>query len=55
MGEPGLLRSEIPMKGDNTKVVAEPLKVAGKKIDITCVSMGNPHCITYVYNVDSGT
>lgn len=53
MGEPMLLRSEIPMKGGNTKVIAEPLKVAGKKIDITCVSMGNPHCVTFVDNVDS--
>jgi diaminopimelate epimerase len=52
MGEPKLLRSEIPMKGDNTQVVAEPLKVAGKKMEITCVSMGNPHCITFVDHVD---
>ena len=51
MGEPGLMRSEIPMKGDNTKVIGEPLKVAGKKIDITGVSMGNPHCVTFVDNV----
>lgn len=53
MGEPRLLRSEIPMKGANTNVICEPLKVAGKKIDITCVSMGNPHCVTFVDNVDS--
>ncbi|MCL5104365.1 MAG: diaminopimelate epimerase [Armatimonadetes bacterium] len=51
MGEPKLLRSEIPMRGDNTKVVAEPLKVAGKKLEITCVSMGNPHCVTFVPHV----
>ena len=54
MGEPRLLRSEIPMRGEgNTKVVAEPIKVGGKKIDITCVNMGNPHCVTFVDNVDS--
>lgn len=52
MGEPGLMRSEIPMKGDNTRVVGEPLKVAGKKIEITCVSIGNPHCVTFVDNVE---
>ena len=39
------------MRGDNTKVVAEPLKVAGKKLEITCVSMGNPHCVTFVDHV----
>ena len=53
MGEPHLLRSEIPMRGENTKVVAEPLKVSGKKIEITCVSMGNPHCVTFVDNVEA--
>lgn len=52
MGKPRLLRSEIPMKGDNTRVVAEPLKVQGKKIEVTCVSMGNPHCVTFVNNVE---
>jgi diaminopimelate epimerase len=53
MGEPKLLRSEIPMKGDNTQVVGETLKAAGKKLEITCVSMGNPHCVTFVDNVDN--
>ena len=52
MGEPKLMRSEIPMKGSNTRVIAEPLKVAGKKYEITCVSMGNPHCVTFVERVD---
>ncbi|OFX13799.1 MAG: diaminopimelate epimerase [Armatimonadetes bacterium RBG_16_58_9] len=53
MGEPKLLRSEIPMKGGNTQVVGETLKAAGKKLEITCVSMGNPHCVTFVDNVDN--
>lgn len=52
MGEPGLMRSEIPMKGENTKVIGEPLKVAGKKIEITGVSLGNPHCVTFVDRVE---
>ncbi len=53
MGEPGLLRSQIPMRGEaGGKVIAEPLKVGGKKIEITCVSMGNPHCVTFVEDVE---
>jgi len=53
MGEPRLLRSEIPMRGpENTKVISEPLKVGGKKIEVTCVSMGNPHCVTFVDDVE---
>ncbi len=53
MGEPVLARNEIPMRGkDNETVKAEGLKAAGKKFEITCVSMGNPHCIIFVDKVD---
>ncbi|MGB9620519.1 MAG: diaminopimelate epimerase [Armatimonadota bacterium] len=53
MGEPRLLRSEIPMRGDpGSKVIAEPLRVGGRKIEVTCVSMGNPHCVTFVDDVE---
>lgn len=53
MGEPRLLRREIPMRGKpETKVISEPLRVARKKIEVTCVSMGNPHCVTFVDNLD---
>ena len=30
-----------------------PVKIAGKKWNITCVSMGNPHCVTFVNDTDS--
>jgi len=53
MGEPRLLRFEIPMRGKpDVKVIGEPLRVAGKRIEITCVSMGNPHCVVFVDDVD---
>ena len=29
------------------------LKVVGKKIEITCISMGNPHCVIFVDGVDN--
>jgi len=47
-GEPILAVAEIPttLKGD--PVVGAELNVAGKTLSVTCVSMGNPHCITYV-------
>lgn len=47
MGTPKLLRNEIPMSGENTKVIAEKLKVDDEIYTITCVSMGNPHCVIY--------
>lgn len=54
MGPPRLSRAEIPMNGSPTpQVVAEELTVLDKTFKITCVSMGNPHCIIYVEDVDS--
>ncbi|HHT9119940.1 MAG TPA: diaminopimelate epimerase, partial [Candidatus Hypogeohydataceae bacterium YC41] len=56
MGRPKLLRRSIPMLGwqghsRNTKVIDEPLEAEDKTFWITCVSMGNPHCVIYVEDV----
>ncbi len=49
MGEPILEGDEIPVKGfGRHHVVNEKLTVAGKDYAMTCVSMGNPHCVIYV-------
>ncbi len=47
MGEPVLEREKIPMKGPIGKVINEDLNVDNKTLKITCVSMGNPHCIIF--------
>ncbi|MCL1468718.1 diaminopimelate epimerase [Argonema galeatum] len=53
MGLPRLLAAEIPttLCSADEKVVNQPLEVDGKSWDVTCVSMGNPHCITFVEDV----
>ncbi len=55
MGTPKLRRREIPMNGEDTpKVVNEILKINPEQtFKITCVSMGNPHCIIFVDDVQS--
>ncbi len=54
MGKAELKAENIPavFEGCET-VVAKPLLVNGKEHDVTCVSMGNPHCVTFVDDVDS--
>ena len=53
MGEPRLGRSEIPMKGpDQDRVVGERLRIGGQRYEITAVSMGNPHCVLFVEDVE---
>jgi diaminopimelate epimerase len=53
MGQPKLLAQEIPttLAAADEKVINQPLTVAGQTWSVTCVSMGNPHCITFVENV----
>jgi diaminopimelate epimerase len=55
MGPPQLLASEIPTTLANTdhKIISVPLEVEGQDWLITCVSMGNPHCVTFVDDVAS--
>jgi len=55
MGEPQLQRQQIPMRGEPAEepVIEEPLEVEGTTVKITCVSMGNPHCVIFVDDVDS--
>ena len=53
MGEPILLASEIPtlLTGNpetGKHVVDVPLSVGGHEFNVTCVSMGNPHCVVFV-------
>jgi diaminopimelate epimerase len=54
MGTPRLERAEIPMRGPPGRVVDEPLVVeapggaGARTFRVTCVSMGNPHCVVYV-------
>jgi diaminopimelate epimerase len=53
MGVPRLLAAEIPttLAASEAKVIDVPIEVAGKSWSVTCVSMGNPHCITFVEDV----
>jgi diaminopimelate epimerase len=53
MGLPRLLAAEIPttLAVPDQKVIDQPIDVAGHGWQVTCVSMGNPHCITFVDDV----
>ena len=53
MGVPRLTRAEIPMQGNGAdRVVAEPLNIMHTSFNITCVSMGNPHCVIFVDDLE---
>lgn len=54
MGEPRLSKKEIPMIGNpDRQVINETISLEnGQYFRVTCVSMGNPHCIIFVEDVD---
>ena len=53
MGQAILTPSEIPTKFTGERAVAVPLNANGQEHRVTCVSMGNPHCVLFVDDVDS--
>lgn len=52
MGEPVLEGRKIPVDADG-KIINHPLTVNGASYYVTCVSMGNPHCVIYLEDIDS--
>lgn len=52
MGEPSFDRDAIPMQGKGT-CMNEKLNVDGEQYSVTCLSMGNPHCVLFVDDVES--
>lgn len=59
MGEPELIADNIPViqtsvkaGTDNKRVIDEPITVCGEEYKMTCVSMGNPHAVVFMDDVD---
>ena len=53
MGSPILTAKMIPVVSDKEQVINQPLDVNGTVWNITAVSMGNPHAVTYMEDINS--
>ena len=54
MGEPILEGDRIPVNGFGAnRVISEEIEVLGEKFKMTCVSMGNPHCVVFVDDAEN--
>ena len=53
MGEPIINSKDVPVNFEKETVINEPVNIADGKYNITCVSMGNPHCIVYMKDIDN--
>lgn len=52
MGEPILSAQEIPVNISNSPIVAYPMAIEDNLFEITCVSMGNPHAVIFLDDLD---
>lgn len=53
MGGPGLLKESMPMYGDPlSTTIDEPFYIDDQEFHLTCVSMGNPHAIQFVDDIN---
>jgi diaminopimelate epimerase len=53
MGRATFISGEIPVTGPPREVVGEPLEVDGRCLTVTCVSVGNPHCVVVTDRLDA--
>ena len=54
MGAPQLTRRAIPMLGAaEEKAIAVPIEIGSQEYEITAVSMGNPHAVVFVDDVET--
>ena len=53
MGAPELCAEKVPVKSDKEQVIDEPVMVGGMGYRMTCVSMGNPHAVVFMEDVEN--
>ena len=51
MGRASFQSRDLPMLGPPREVIDEPLRVGSLDLRVTCVSVGNPHCVRFVPNL----
>ena len=52
MGAPILQPEQIPVRLEGESVISRPVTIGGRPCEITCVSMGNPHCVVFMDKID---
>lgn len=53
MGQPRLKRKDLPMVGEeDTTIINEPFEIGEETVFLTGVSMGNPHAIIFVDDIE---
>ncbi|WP_058485606.1 diaminopimelate epimerase [Defluviitalea phaphyphila] len=51
MGKAEFDPKKIPVKLEGEKIINKEVNIGNKSYNITCVSMGNPHCVVFMDNI----
>ena len=52
MGKAAFAAAQVPVLADTPEVVNQALILGGKEYTVTCVSVGNPHCVVFLDAID---
>jgi len=52
MGQCTFESKKIPVAGNNREVISENIEIDGVICSLTCLSIGNPHCVLFCENVN---
>ena len=52
MGRASLKAGEIPVLSDRESMVNAPVSIGGAEYRVTCVNIGNPHCVVFCDAID---
>ncbi|MDR1240836.1 MAG: diaminopimelate epimerase [Oscillospiraceae bacterium] len=53
MGKPEFIPYKIPADFNSENIINVPFNILKEKYNITCISMGNPHCVIFADNADN--
>lgn len=52
MGQAVLKPEDIPVRAEGETFISRTIEVEGRDYEVTCVSMGNPHCVIFTEGID---
>ncbi|MBQ9664544.1 MAG: carbamoyl-phosphate synthase large subunit [Oscillospiraceae bacterium] len=53
MGRASLVPAEIPVLTAQERLVQSPVQIGGREWKVTCLTVGNPHCVVFCDNIDT--
>ena len=53
IGKASLEAAAVPVITDEKRLINAPITIGGKEYRVTCVSVGNPHCVVFCDSVDA--